>query len=193
LAGQARPRCEEAGTKMVKTKPDIVMNELEKKLEQGWKKLTALLDPKRRAEKMLLEALQRDYFEERQMGDALQKESGHIPYSHLRRKLLDIAEREREHAELLAAKIRALGGEPSERAGNLRKAQESKAFTSTLDLLQILQQEKEDYIEYLEAAHLAKEAGHKDWAPLLTQIADEEQTHRKQIMDILTRLNPLPV
>jgi rubrerythrin len=169
------------------------MSELEKKLEQGWEKLTALLDPKERAEKTLLEALQRDYFEERQMSDALQKESGRIPYSHLRRKLLDIAEREQEHAELLAAKIRELGGEPSERAGNLRKERESKAFTSTLDLLQILQQEREDYIEYLEAAHLAKEAGHKDWTPLLTQIADEEQTHRKQIMDILTRLNPLPV
>jgi rubrerythrin len=184
----ARPRWEEA----VKTKPTIVMSELEKKLEQGWEKLTALLDPKERAEKTLLEALQRDYFEEQQTSEVLQKESERIPYSHLRRKLLDIAEREQEHAELLAAKIRELGGEPSERAGNLRKERESKAFTSTLDLLQILQQEREDYIEYLEVAHLAKEAGHKDWTPLLTQIADEEQTHRKQIMDILTRLNPLP-
>jgi rubrerythrin len=75
----------------------------------------------------------------------------------------------------------------------LRKAQESKIFTSTLDLLQILQQEKEDYIEYLEAAHLAKEAGHKDWTPLLTQIAEEEQIHRRELMDVIMRLNPLPV
>lgn len=168
------------------------MSELEKKLEQGWQKLTALLDPKQRAEKMLLEALQRDYFEERQTSEALQKESGHIPYAHLRQKLLDIAEREQAHAELLAAKIRELGGEPSERAGDLRKARESKAFTSTLDLLQILQQERDDYIEYLEAAHLAKEAGHPDWAPLLRQIADEEQIHRRELMDVITRLNPLP-
>jgi rubrerythrin len=178
---------------MSKTKPAIAMSELEKKLEQGWEKLTALLDPKQRAEKMLLQALQRDYFEERQMSDALQKESGHISYSHLRRKLLDIAEREQEHAELLAAKIRELGSEPSERAGNLRKARESKTFTSTLDLLQILKKEKEDYIEYLEAAHLAKEAGHEDWTPLLTQIADEEQLHRRELMDVITRLNPLPL
>lgn len=169
------------------------MNELLKKLEQGWKKLAALHDPKRRAEKTLLEVLQRDYFEERQTSEVLQKESERIPYAHLRQKLLDIAEREKEHAELLAAKIRELGGEPSERAGNLRKARESKAFTSTLDLLQILQEEREDYIEYLEAAHLAKEAGHEDWTPLLTQIADEEQTHRRELMDVITRLNPLPV
>lgn len=178
---------------MMNTKPTIVMSELEKKLEQGWEQLTALLDPKERAEKTLLEALQRDYFEERQTSEVLQKESERIPYSHLRRKLLDIAEREQAHAELLAAKIRELGGEPSERAGNLHNERESKAFTSTLDLLQILQQEREDYIEYLEVAHLAKEAGHKDWTPLLTQIAEEEQMHRRSIMDILTRLNPLPV
>lgn len=177
----------------MKTKPAIVMSELEKKLEQGWEKLTALLDPKARAKKTLLEALQRDYFEERQTSEALQKESERIPYSHLRRKLLDIAAREQAHAELLAAKIRELGGDPSERAGNWRKARESKAFTSTLDLLQILQTEKEDYIEYLEAAHLAKEAGHEGWTPLLTQIAEEEQIHRRELMDIITRLNPLPV
>jgi rubrerythrin len=177
---------------MMNTKPTIAMTELEKKLEQGWEKLTALLDPKQRAEKTLLEALQRDYFEERQMSDALQKASGHIPYSHLRRKLLDIAEREREHAELLAAKIRELGGEPSERAANWRQARESKTSRSTLDLLQILEREKDDYIQYLEAAHLAKEAGHEDWTPLLTQIADEEQIHRRELMDIITRLNPLP-
>lgn len=169
------------------------MSELEKKLEQGWEKLTALLDPKERAEKMLLEALQRDYFEERRTCEVLQRESGRIPYAHLRRKLLDIAEREQAHAELLATKIHELGGEPSERAGNLRQERESKAFTSTLDLLQILQEEREDYIEYLETAHLAKEAGHEDWTPLLTQIADEEQTHRRELMDIITRLNPLPV
>jgi rubrerythrin len=178
---------------MLKTKPDMVMNELEKKLEQGWEKLTALLDPKQRAEKMLLQALQRDYFEERQTSAVLQKESGHIPYAHLRRKLLDIAAREQGHAELLAAKIRALGGEPSERAANLRQARESKTSHSTLDLLQILEREKDDYIQYLEAAHLAKEAGHKDWTPLLTQIAEEEQTHRQELMDVITRLNPLPV
>lgn len=178
---------------MLKTKLTIIMNELEKKLEQGWEKLTALLDPKRRAEKTLLEVLQRDYFEERQTSEVLQKESERIPYAHLRRKLLDIAEREQEHAELLAAKIRELGGEPSERATNLRKERESKTSPSTLDLLQILQQERDDYIEYLEAAHLAKEAGHKDWTPLLTQIADEEQIHRRELMDVMTRLNPLPV
>ncbi|MCK6561786.1 ferritin-like domain-containing protein [candidate division KSB1 bacterium] len=177
----------------MKTKPTIVMSELEKKLEQGWEKLTALLDPKERAEKTLLEALQRDYFEERQISEALQKESEGIPYAHLRRKLLDIAEREQAHAELLAAKIRELGGDPSEHAGNLRKARASNAFISTLDLLQILQQEKEDYLEYLEMAHLAKEAGHKDWTPLLTQIAEEEQIHRRELMDVITRLNPLPV
>ncbi|MCL4707970.1 ferritin-like domain-containing protein [bacterium] len=169
------------------------MNELEKKLEQGWEKLTALLDPKQRAEKTLLEALQRDYFEERQTSEVLHKESDHVPYAHLRGKLLDIAAREQEHAELLAAKIRELGGEPLERAGNLRKERESKTFTSTLDLLQILEREKDDYIQYLEAAHLAKEAGHEDWTPLLTQIADEEQIHRRELMDVITRLNPLPV
>jgi hypothetical protein len=74
--------------------------------------LTALLDPKERAEKTLLEALQRDYLEERQTSEVLQKESDQVPYAHLRRKLLDIAAREQEHAELLAAKIRELGGEP---------------------------------------------------------------------------------
>lgn len=178
---------------MMKTKPTTVMSELEKKLEQGWEKLTALLDPKERAEKMLLEALQRDYLEERQISATLQKESGRIPYAHLRQKLLDIAEREQAHAELLAAKIRALGGEPSERAANLRQARERKTSPSTLDLLQILQQEREDYIEYLEAAHLAKEAGHEDWTPLLIQIAEEEQTHRRELMDVITRLNPLPM
>lgn len=178
---------------MMKTKPTIVMSELEKKLEQGWEKLTALLDPKQRAEKTLLEALQRDYFEERQTSEVLQRESGHIPYAHLRRKLLDIAAREQAHAELLAAKIRELGGEPSERAANLRKARESKTSPSTLDLLQILEREKEDYIQYLEAAHLAKEAGHKDWTPMLTQIAEEEQIHRRELMDVITRLNPLPM
>jgi len=34
---------------MLKTKPTIIMRELEKKLEQGWEKLTALLEPKKRA------------------------------------------------------------------------------------------------------------------------------------------------
>ncbi len=110
-----------------------------------------------------------------------------------RQKLLDIAEREQEHAELLATKIRELGGEPSERAENLHEMRDGKAFTTTLDLLQILQEEKEDYIEYLEMAHLAKEAGRNELTALPVQIAEEEQIHRRELMDIITRLNPLPV
>lgn len=168
------------------------MDELMKKLNQGWVKLAALLNPKVRAEKQLLEALQRDYFEEQQIAEVLKKESERIPYSHLCRELLEIAGREQQHAEMLAAKIRDLNGEISDRAANLQQARKSETFSSTLDLLKLLQEEKDEYIEYLESAHLAKEAGRTKVATLLRQIAEDEKQHREQLTEIVTKLNPLP-
>ena len=161
------------------------MNLLEK-LEQGWRKLASNLDSKQQAERKLLEALQRDYAEETGLAEALKKQSEKVPYDHLRQKLLEIAEAEQRHAELLREKIRELGGEAKARR------QTGDSF-STLDLLKILEEEKEEYTEYLNARALAKEAEREDIRELLERIREEEVLHRKQLMDVLSRLNPLPI
>ncbi|MDQ7054115.1 MAG: ferritin-like domain-containing protein [candidate division KSB1 bacterium] len=161
------------------------MNLLEK-LEQGWQKLASNLDSKQQAERKLLEALQRDYAEEIGLAEALKKQSENVPYDHLRQKLLNIAEAEQRHAEMLREKIRELGGEVKAR----RLTGDS---LSTLDLLKILEEEKEEYTEYLNARALAQEAEREDIRELLERIREEEVLHRKQLMDVLSRLNPLPI
>ncbi|RMF59441.1 MAG: hypothetical protein D6743_16340 [Calditrichaeota bacterium] len=168
------------------------MNDLRSKLERGWKRLHSVLDPKNQVEKQLLDALQQNYAEEQQVSEVLTKESERIPYAHLRKKLLDIAARERHHAELLAAKIHELGGSLPERATRSHDQREQGNFVTTLDLLELLQEEKEAYVDYLKAAHLAKEAGKTDLTGLLRQIAEEERRHRKELIEVLTKLNPLP-
>ncbi len=162
------------------------------KLSNGWKRIAADLDPKNRAEKQLLEALKRDYFEEKMLAQALEQESDRIPYAHLRKKLIDIAEAEKRHARLLEEKIVELGDSISEHARDLQKQRDEKQFESTLDLLKILEEEKAEYIEYLDAMALAREAKRNDIQALLDQIREEEAVHRKQLMDILAKLNPLP-
>lgn len=164
---------------------------MRKQQEQGWKRLTALFDGHDHAKKRLLEALQRDYQEERALSQLLEQESVRVPYSHLRKKLLDIASRERIHAELLAAKIRDLGGELPEQASQLREKRNQQTFTTTMQLLDLLSEEKKEYIEYLQSARLAKEAGEKGLNNLLRQIAEEERRHRQELLDVITRLNPL--
>ena len=164
------------------------MNLLEK-LELGWRKLASELDGKQHAERKLLEALQRDYQEETQLAEALKKQSEKVPYDHLRRKLLEIAEAEKSHAELLLEKIRELGGETPETADQAHK----DAALTTLDLLKILEEEKEEYAEYLNARALAKEAEREDIRQLLERIREEEALHRKELLDIVSRLNPLPI
>ncbi len=169
------------------------MTQLARKIAQGWKKLTSSLDSRVSAERALLEALQHDYLEEQQVSEVLERESERIPYAHLRQKLLEIAAREKQHAELLAAKIQELNGRVPERAQARKAERESQSDLTTLDLLTMLQEEKEESIEYLKTAHLAKEAGKAEWSGLLQQIAEEERQHRRELIDVLTRLNPLPV
>lgn len=169
------------------------MNHLLQKLRQGWRKLAASLNSNEQAEQQLLQALQRDYHEELRISEALQKESERIPYSHLRKILLDIAAQEKTHADLLLAKIRELGSEVPERAGELREQRISGSFASTLDLLKILEEEKEEYREYLKAAHLARQTQQADLENLLRQIAEDERIHREQLLEVTMKLNPLPL
>lgn len=168
------------------------MEKLFQKLEMGWKKLVSKLNTDSQVERQLLEALQRDYFEEKSIGELLEKESGRIPYSHLRKKLLDIARAEKHHADLLAEKIKELGGQIPEHAMELKNQRQNRQFTSTLDLLKLLEEEKDEYVEYINTAYLAEDAGRKDLKALLMKIGEEERRHRKELMDILSRLNPLP-
>ncbi len=168
------------------------MSTLWHRLEQGWRALTHQLSAKHRAERHLLEALSRDYQEELQLAAALEKESEHIPYSHLRKKLLEIADREKEHATRLQEKIRELGGQIPAHAAELQAKRDGQQWTTTLDLLKILEEEKQEYAEYLERRKLAKAAEREDILQLLDQIREEEAAHRRELMDILVRLNPLP-
>ena len=168
------------------------MEKLFQKLEMGWKKLLSKLNLDNKIEKQLLEALQRDYFEEKSISELLEKESARIPYNHLRKKLLDIAQSEKQHAELLAEKIQKLGGTLPDHAVELRNQRQKQQFTSTIDLLKLLEEEKDAYIEYINTAYLAEDAGRKDLKELLMKIGEEERRHRKELMDILIRLNPIP-
>ncbi len=168
------------------------MKALMQKLEQGWRKLAGLLDTRELAEKKLLEALQHNYLEEQQIREVLERESGRVPYAHLRQKLLEVAAREKRHAELLAAKIQELGGHLPPRVEALQRERRDHRYESTLDLLTLLQEEKDECVEYLQTAHLAREAGKSELHALLRQIAEEERQHRRELIDIVTRLNPLP-
>lgn len=168
------------------------MTQLMKKLEQGWRQIADLLDPKVRAEKQLLEVLLRDYEEEKVIAEAIARESERIPYSHLRKKLLDIAEAEKAHAEQLRQTIESLGGRVPESARSLKARRDGGEATSTLDLLKILEEEKQEYVEYLDARGLAREAERPDVLELLETIREEEARHRRELLDILTKLNPIP-
>lgn len=169
------------------------MQELLNKLEGGWRKLVALLDSRSQGERQLLEALQRDYREEQAIAELLEKESKRIPYVHLRKKLMEIAESEKRHASQLREKIEALGGEVPEHAQTVREKRAQYDFSTTLDFLRLLEEEKNEYVEYLETAHLAEDLGHKALRDLLMTIGEEERKHRQELIDIITRLNPLPV
>lgn len=163
------------------------------KLQKGWQALAKSLDSKQNAEKQLLEALHRNYLEEKEIYTTLKRESERIPYTHLRRKLLDIASREEKHADLLAAKIHELDGALPSAQETLRRVRNDKSGKTVLDLLAILEEEKSGYVAYLRSAHLARRAGRREVANLLRQIAEEERQHRRELLDVLTKLNPLPI
>lgn len=167
------------------------MAALTEKIHQSWKKLVESLDQKKSAEAELLRLMNQEYVEEIQIAADLKESADKIPYDHLRQKLIDIAEAEERHAALLREKILELGGEPPERDTDPRD--ESRSRRKTFEqLLRDLEEEKEDYVSFLKASFRAEDAGRPDVKELFDQIREEERQHREELIDVLTRLNPLP-
>ncbi len=168
------------------------MASLAETIHQGWKRFADSLDRRKAAEAELLKLMERDCLEETRLAADLRASVDKIPYEHLRRKLLEIAEAEEQHAELLRQKIVELGGDPPQRASELQEERRNRRPRTFEQLLRDLEEEKQEYLDYLKASFRAEDAGRPDLKELLDRIREEEKEHREELLYVLTRLNPLP-
>lgn len=161
-------------------------------IQRGWTRFVEVLDSRKAAEAELLKLMERDYLEEQRIAADLKAGAEKIPYAQLRRKLLEIAAAEEQHAELLRQKIIELGGDPPGRATELQQRRQNRRPRTFEQLLRDLEEEKEEYVEYLKAGFRAEDAGRPDLKEFFERIREEERHHRQELLEILTRLNPLP-
>ncbi|WP_157202545.1 ferritin-like domain-containing protein [Calidithermus chliarophilus] len=101
-----------------------------------------------------------------------------LPYSHLRQTLERIAQREQQHAEWLADKIRALGGTPPPPPTISDQA-------TWHELLAAYESEKADKVAYLENSLPDEEL-----EALFHRIAQEEQQNIEELRQVITRIDP---
>jgi len=150
-----------------------------------WKNFFGELeDPKN---KDLLELLQENYQKEMAEAARLKSHAQELRYEHLRKKLIEIAEAEKKHADILKNLITKLGGTPPE--VQIEKASdESKPIFQKL--IEDLETKTNDYWETLEVIFNSEQKGHLEIIPELETIREEEAKLRDELLDILQITNP---
>ena len=142
------------------------------------------LGPSQVKSRRVVDILRQRYVEEMQQHDRLKQHAEKMHYPQFRKKLLEIASKNNEHAERIAQKILALGGRlPS--VPDLQATNEN----SWQQLLTALEE------DYRSADHLAEqlrglESDHPDITKFLQQISQEQEQHRDEIREMLMRSDP---
>jgi len=126
----------------------------------------------------LLQVLAERYRDESSDAMLAEQAAEGLPYPHLRQTLQRIAERERQHAQWLGEKIRALGGTPPPSPTIPDQA-------TWQELLAAYESEKADKVAYLENTLPDEELE----APF-HRIAQEEQQNVEELRQVLTRVDP---
>lgn len=135
--------------------------------------------PERR-KKLLLEVLKERYQDELADAKLVEDAAKKVPYHELREVLLKIARREKQHAELLEARIKALGGTPP-------PPPEVKEGATWQELLEALESEKADRIRYIEEAY---GLGDPETKALFERIKAEEEENYRELLEVLAKLDP---
>lgn len=135
----------------------------------------------------LLAMLERDYQHELVAAERMAQDAQGIWAGFLRRKLRDIAESEREHAQVLREAILRLGGLPPALPVPSGGTRPTRTF---LRLLEDLEEEKGESAGYLRGIALARRAGAEDVEALLRRVRDDEERHTRELLDILGRIDP---
>lgn len=155
---------------------------LRKNLRNTWERLLQLLSPHR--QKKLLDILCRDYAEE--MGSALRLEwhAEQMRYPQFCERLLRIAKEEQRHAQWLAGRINALGGQIPQVSFTPEEGLNSWECLS-LDL----EAEKRCSADLTEELALEKNID-PETAARLRRILEDEKNHREEIAEMLMRSDP---
>ncbi len=156
-----------------------------KKSGKSWKNIFGELEnPKN---KDLLELLHEGYQKEITEAARLQSHAQDLHYDHLRKKLIEIAEAEKKHADILRNLITKLGGTPPE-IQTQKISDESKPTFQKL--IEDLETETNDYWETLDVIFNSEQRGHLEVIPELEKIREEEAKLRDELLDILQMTNP---
>ncbi len=142
--------------------------------------MTGILGRLPESRKRLLEVLRAHYRDELADAQTAERAAEGLPYPELKAVLRRIAERERRHAELLAERIKALGG-------TLPPPPEGKAGATWDELLKALESEKADRVAYLEEAF---GLGDPETKKLFARIKAEEEANYKELLEVLAKLDP---
>jgi bacterioferritin (cytochrome b1) len=132
----------------------------------------------------VVDILRQRYVEEMQQHDRLKQHAQKMHYPQFRKKLLEIASKNNEHAERIAQKILALGGKlPS--VPELHVTGEN----SWQQLLTALEE------DHRSADHLTEQlrgfgSDHPEVTQFLQQISLEQKQHRDEIREMLMRSDP---
>ncbi len=156
-----------------------------KKSGKSWKNLFGELEDSKN--KDLLELLQESYQREMTEAARLQSHARDLRYEHLQKKLIEIAEAEKRHAEILKNLITKLGGTPPEVQTEKATDEDKPTFQK---LIEDLETETNDYWETLEVIFDSEQKGHLEIIPELEKIREEEAILRDELLDILQVANP---
>ncbi len=154
-------------------------------LSGRWARVLEALRPD--ARNTLLTMLERDYREEVVAAARMAADAAALRADFLRRKLEDIAESEREHAQALRQAIVRLGGVPPTPVASPAEPLPVRTFQR---LLEDLEAEKRASADYLQGAAVARRAGAEDVEALLRRIRSDEERHTRDLVDILERIDP---
>ena len=156
-----------------------------KKSSKSWKNLFGELDNYKNRD--LLDLLQEGYKKDVTEAARLQSHAKDLRYEHLRKKLIEIAETEKKHADILRNLITKLGGTPPEVQTEKMPDESKPTFQK---LIEDLETEASDYWETLEVIFNSEQKGHLEIIPELEKIRQEEAKLRDELLDILQVTNP---
>ncbi len=143
--------------------------------------------PPHNGRKKLLAWLCQEYVEETRHSIQFQGHAERMHYPQFRKKLSEIAEEERKHAQWLEAKIIAFGGQVPQISPT-----PEEGFNSWERLCLDLEEEKRCISELAERLAIAAEID-PETAGVLRRLLDEEKNHREVIRDMLMRSDPQAV
>ena len=142
------------------------------------------LDLSRDKSLQTVDILRQRYVEEMQQSELFKQHAERMHYPQFREKLIQLGTQKNKHAERIAEKIIALGGQlpdvPEQRATHENSWQTLRTAL-----------EEENRIADRQADQLRDiESDHPEVLQLLQQIAQEQRNHRADIRDMLMRSDP---